>query len=72
MNRRRAPGQVRDAIVGYLHERGDDAEVAEIRDAVNARIGPTSASSVRSYLRLNTPSIFMKTERGRYKLVQYK
>lgn len=63
------PGQVRDAITAYLRERRSDASIADIRDAVEKRIGlAVSASSVRSYLNLNTPGLFRRPERGRYRL----
>jgi site-specific DNA-methyltransferase (adenine-specific) len=66
---RRKPGEIRDAIVAALHERGGEATVAEIRAAVAYRIeGPLSPSSVRSYLRLNTPDTFSRTRSGRYRL----
>lgn len=40
--------------------------MAEIVEGVRYRIGPTPASSIRSYLRLNTPKLFTKIDRGRY------
>lgn len=65
---RRQPGQVRDAILEYLRG-GSEATVAEIRSAVSERVGEdVAASSVRSYLNLNTPNVFTRTGRGRYKL----
>jgi site-specific DNA-methyltransferase (adenine-specific) len=42
------------------------ASVAEIAQEVSARIGETPASSIRSYLRLNTPKLFTKVDRGHY------
>ena len=42
------------------------ATVAEIVEEVTERIGPTPASSIRSYLRLNTPKLFTKIDRGHY------
>jgi site-specific DNA-methyltransferase (adenine-specific) len=66
---RRRPGEVRDAIVSFLTEIGRDASVAEIREAVGQRLtGDVPASSVRSYLNLNTPALFERTARGRYRL----
>lgn len=62
------PGQVRDAIVSVLAARPDGATVAEIVDAVHAHIDGAAPSSVRSYLRLNTPELFQKTARGHYTL----
>lgn len=49
--------------------RGGDAKIGEIeehvRQVLGSRFGPTS---VRSYLRLNTPKMFRRTGRGRYRL----
>jgi DNA modification methylase len=42
------------------------ATVAEIVEGVSERIGSTPASSIRSYLRLNTPKLFTKIDRGQY------
>ena len=61
------PGSIRDAIVGFLTETDGDASVAEIRHAVEQKIGSVPASSVRSYLRLR-PDIFDRTVRGRYEI----
>ena len=63
---KRKPGVVRDAIVEALAYRPNGATVAEIASEVSARIGKTPASSVRSYLRLNTPRLFTKVDRGHY------
>ncbi|MCI0360329.1 MAG: site-specific DNA-methyltransferase [Planctomycetaceae bacterium] len=66
---RRPPGQIRDAIVEVLQECGGEATIAEIRAAVAFRVGGRlSPSSVRSYLRLNTPRTFLRTRSGRYRL----
>jgi site-specific DNA-methyltransferase (adenine-specific) len=67
MNYRAAPGSVRDAIVSYLTA-AECASIAEIRQAVAAALGDVSASSVRSYLNLNTPELFERTSRGQYRL----
>jgi hypothetical protein len=64
----RPPGTVRDAIVGYLSDGDKDASVSEIREAVSKHLGRVPASSVRSYLNLNVPSVFERTARGRYRL----
>jgi len=40
--------------------------VSEICERVCERLGPTPPSSVRSYLRLNTPGIFVRRSRGQY------
>jgi len=63
------PGQVRDAIHGALASAARPLSVGEIEEEVSRRIGPTP--SVRSYLRLNTPTLFARLARGRYALHQY-
>src|SRR5579884_3472051 len=46
-----------------------EASLDQIRGAVASRLdGNLSDSSVRSYLRLNTPEVFTQTSRGRYRL----
>ncbi len=65
---KRKPGTVRDAIVEALVYRPNGATVAEIATEVSARLGETPASSVRSYLRLNTPRLFTKVDRGHYRV----
>ncbi len=65
---KRKPGAVRDAIVETLSYRPDGASVSEIAAEVSARIGETPSSSVRSYLRLNTPRLFTKVDRGHYRV----
>jgi len=64
---RTAPGVVRDSIVSYLSA-AESASLAEIQEAVATRLGNIPASSIRSYLNLNTPDLFERTERGHYKL----
>ncbi len=68
MGERRRPGEVRDAILEYLRSGKREATVAEIRRAVADRVGDVPASSVRSYLNLNTGTLFERTGRGRYRL----
>lgn len=63
---KRKPGSVRDAIIETLAYRMRGATVAEIAEGVSQRIGPTPSSSIRSYLRLNTPKLFTKIDRGHY------
>lgn len=63
-----APGVIRDSIVDYLAKVGTDASIDEIVVAVMHRIGEVPASSVRSYLSLNTPKTFERVGRGRYRL----
>src|SRR5713101_9975393 len=65
---KRRPGSVRDAIIETLSYRTGGATVAEITREVSERIGPTPASSVRSYLRLNSPKLFTKRDRGHYRI----
>jgi DNA modification methylase len=67
---KRSPGAVRDAILGALGERDDGRTVAEIREHVEQLLGPTPASSIRSYLRLNTPEVFRRLDRGHYALAE--
>lgn len=63
-----APGVVRDSIVQTLSARPAGASAAEIARAVSDKLGETSPSSVRSYLLLNTPRMFVRSERGVYRL----
>lgn len=65
---RRRPGEVRDAIVRTLESRYSGATVQEITNEVVGMIGPVAGSSVRSYLRLNTPALFARTDRAQYSL----
>lgn len=68
METRRLPGEVRDAVIGVLATRPRGASVAEIVAGVHDAIGDVPRSSVRSYLRLNTPRLFVRQSRGRYAL----
>jgi len=65
---RMRPGQVRDAIIQSLSARREGASIAEIEQDVRQSLGPVATSSVRSYLRLNTPEMFARMERGQYTL----
>ncbi len=65
---RRPPGQVRDAIVAVLQTYPDGASPSQIEQGVQQRIGTVAGSSIRSYLRLNTPELFEKPARGLYRL----
>lgn len=73
---RRAPGEVRDAIVAALRNRQTAASVNEIHAAVEKRLGgKVAASSVRSYLQLGTdssPRLFKRVKRGQYRLAKRK
>ncbi|MCX5768953.1 MAG: DNA methyltransferase [Candidatus Hydrogenedentes bacterium] len=62
------PGNVRDAIVQVLSVASKPLAVKEIEDRVAGLIGETPSSSVRSYLRLNTPKTFVKESHGVYSL----
>lgn len=68
MESRRLPGEVRDAVVEVLGTRPRGASVAEIVAGVHDMIGEVPRSSVRSYLRLNTPRLFVRQGRGHYAL----
>ena len=65
---RRPPGQVRDAVLTVLEARPAGSSVAQIVSGVRSIMGEVSASSVRSYLRLNTPRLFVRDGRGVYRL----
>jgi site-specific DNA-methyltransferase (adenine-specific) len=62
------PGRVRDAIWQVLAIAAKPLPVKDIEDNVAQMIGPTPSSSVRSYLRLNTPGLFVRESRGLYAL----
>ena len=69
MSDRKAPGEVRDAIVTYLVRAGTEAKVSDICEGVALELGENiPPSSVRSYLRLNTPEKFERISRGRYRI----
>lgn len=70
MGARRAPGQIRDAIIACLQRRADrTATVEEIRATVAAKLGGgIPSSSIRSYLNINTPATFERVARGTYRL----
>ncbi|MBM2806483.1 MAG: putative methylase domain protein [Deltaproteobacteria bacterium] len=63
---RYSPGQVRDAVREVLSLSPRSLSVREIEDQVSQVLGHTPASSVRSYLRLNTPELFVREKRGIY------
>lgn len=67
-NNAHMPGEVRDAIFAVLGSSPDGASIREIESRVTQRIGTAASSSIRSYLALNTPRVFSRTERGRYVL----
>ena len=65
---RHAPGQVRDSILQVLAHTNDGLSAKEIAKRVATLIGPTPESSVRSFLRLNTPELFVNDRRSIYQL----
>ena len=65
---KRRPGQVRDAIIEVLMANPTGAVLETIQSEVTERIGQVPASSIRSYLRLNTPGMFARSDRGQYVL----
>ena len=65
---RYAPGQVRDAILDILSLTSEGLSAKQVAQRVAKVNGPTPESSVRSFLRLNTPSLFVKERRGVYRL----
>ncbi len=68
MVNKRRPGEVRDAIIEALMARPAGASVGEIKAAVMSRIGEVPSSSIRSYLQLNTPGLFARSDRAQYVL----
>ena len=65
---RYAPGRVRDGILQVMSHTSRPLAVREIEERVSRVVGPAGGSSVRSYLRLNTPRIFVREGRGVYAL----
>jgi hypothetical protein len=66
---KRAPGQIRDAILAYMRNTTKPCTVAEIRRAVSKSLGSeVAASSIRSYLGGNVGGWFRRIERGTYEL----
>ena len=65
---RYAPGRVRDAIIQVMSFTSDALSVKQIEERVRSVVGPMPASSVRSYLRLNTPDMFVREDRGVYRV----
>ena len=62
------PGEIRDAILDVLRESGGAMSLREIEVAVSSRLVEVPGSSVRSYLRLNTPDLFERPRRAHYSL----
>lgn len=72
VHKRRAPGEIRDAIIKVLGKSKGPMSVKEIQAGVEKSLGGSvAASSVRSYLQLgadNWPAQFDRTSRGHYRL----
>jgi DNA modification methylase len=66
---RRRPGEVRDAIVSVLEGHPRGASVQAITREVSELIGDVPPSSVRSYLQLNTETLFARMDRAQYSLL---
>jgi len=62
------PGNIRDAIVKVLRASAEPMLLKDIETGVSQLIGDVRQSSVRSYLRLNTPEMFCREGRGSYAL----
>lgn len=63
------PGTIRNAIMSVLGSvAGNALSLNEIKSRVSAILGDVPSSSIRSYLRLNTPGVFERTKRGFYRL----
>ena len=65
---RYAPGTVRDGIISVLSQSASPLALREIERRVTDVIGPTPGSSIRSFLQLNTPTLFAREARGVYSL----
>lgn len=65
---RYSPGRIRDAIMHIMSQTASSMSVNDIELRVNQIVGQTPPSSIRSYLRLNTPEIFFREHRGVYGL----
>jgi len=68
---KKRPGEVRDAIVRVLATKPKGASVAEIEHGVELILGPTAHSSIRSYLRLNSETLFARMDRAQYTLREF-
>jgi len=64
--KRLQPGRVRDAIIDTVKQAQRPLSVKEIAETVKQRLGDVPTSSIRSYLRLNTPEFFVRESRGFY------
>ncbi len=62
------PGEIRDAILEVLAATPEALPLKEIEAQVSAKLSDVPASSIRSYLRLNTPDLFDRPARAHYML----
>jgi len=62
------PGEIRDAILETLGAHAHAMSLKEIEVAVSGRLSEVPPSSIRSYLRLNTPYLFHRPVRAHYML----
>lgn len=61
---------VRDAIIDAFRKERRELSVAEIRTHVSITLKQdVPPSSIRSYLRINTPRRFQRVARGKYRMV---
>lgn len=68
---KKRPGEVRDAIVKVLATHPKGVSVSEIERGVESILGPTAHSSIRSYLRLNSETLFARMDRAQYTLREF-
>ena len=68
---KKRPGEVRDAIVKVLAAHPEGVSVSRIERGVESIIGPTAHSSIRSYLRLNSETLFARMDRAQYTLREF-
>lgn len=59
---------MRDAIISILSNKPRGASILEIEEGVRRLIGDSASSSIRSYLRLNSESLFRREDRGIYSI----
>lgn len=68
---RKRPGEVRDAILDVLGSSEGSVPMSAIISGVKDRLGDVPESSVRSYMRLNTPQHFVRMDRAQYSLAGF-
>jgi hypothetical protein len=67
VRRRRPPGETKQVVMEYLAD-ATEASVAEISAEVRRRLGPVPSSSIRGHLNANTPGLYERVRRGRYRV----